>query len=90
MEVDTEIYLNVEKDAQGNSWMAFGRGKDRNSAATPYEDQFFFQPFSQFGGLVPDIHGKKLAKRTIRDNGFAVAGADEWGGANNGADEFSV
>lgn len=90
MEVDTEIYLNVEKDAQGNSWMAFGRGKDRNSAATPYEDQFFFQPFSQFGGLIPDIHGKKLAKRTIRDNGFAVAGADEWGSANNGVDEFSV
>lgn len=90
MEVDCEIYLNVEKDAQGKSWMAFGRGKDRNSANTPYDDQFFFQPFEQFGGLVPDIHGKCLGKHTIRDSGFATATANDWGGSSAADNEFAI
>lgn len=77
MEVDCEILLNVEKDAQQNSWMSVGRGKDRTSLTTPEKDKFFFLPFNQIGGLRFDIDGKDTSKRTIRDSG-AIIPDDEW------------
>nr|DAS75666.1 MAG TPA: DNA polymerase B Like Replicative Helicase [Caudoviricetes sp.] len=72
MEVDCEVVLNVEKDAQGNSWMAFGRGKDRSSPTTPEKDKFFFLPFAQYGGLIMDINGADTSKRSIRDTTIAL------------------
>lgn len=77
MEVDCEILLNVEKDAQGNSWMSIGRGKDRTSLTTPEKDKFFFLPFNQIGGLRFDLEGKDTSKRTIRDSGGIVPDS-EW------------
>lgn len=88
MEVDCEIMLNVEKDSQKNSYMAFGRGKDRNSASTPVDDQFFFIPFSRYGGLLPDINGKDSSKRSIRDTGFETTDPDDWTLQSNGDSEF--
>lgn len=78
MEVDCEVMLNVEKDSQKNSYMAFGRGKDRNSASTPVDDQFFFIPFAKYGGLLPDINGKDSSKKSIRDTGFETTDPDDW------------
>lgn len=77
MEVDMEIVLNIETDSQKNKWMAFGRGKDRSSASTPLDDQFFFLPFSKYGALVPDINGKDSSKRQIRET-VGIETATDW------------
>lgn len=77
MEVDMEVVLNIEVDSQGNAWMAFGRGKDRSSSGTPEKDKFFFIPFSQYGGLRPDIEGKDSSKKTIRETGVVMPD-NEW------------
>lgn len=87
MEVDFELLLNTEKDGSGNSWMAFGRGKDRTSLTTPEKDKFFFLPFANIGGLRPDIEGHDTSKRSIRGNDTLVL-ADDWRQEGSSGDEF--
>lgn len=82
MEVDCEIVLNIEKDDNGNAWMAFGRGKDRSSQNTPEKDKFFFLPFSQNGGLRMDLNGKDTSRKSIRGTGTMVLD-DAWVGGDN-------
>lgn len=90
MEVDMEIVLNVEKSGTGankQSYMAFGRGKDRSSLNTPEEDKFFFLPFERVGSLRPDINGKDTSKRTIKENTGIVADA-VWTGQDPNSGDF--
>lgn len=79
MEVDCEIVLNVEVDANNQAWMAFGRGKDRTSQNTPEKDKFFFLPFSPIGGLRMDLNANDTSKRNIRDNGSLSLEGSGWG-----------
>lgn len=85
-EVDCEIILNIEHDHEKRAYMAFGRGKDRSTQGTPEKDKFFFIPFSQYGGLKPDINDKDTTKYTLRE-GIQID--DDWGtGNNNESKEF--
>lgn len=80
MEVDCEVMLNVEKGSNGESYMAFGRGKDRSALTTPEKDKFFFLPFSPIGGLRWDTNGKDTSRRSIRED---LSLGNDWDNGSN-------
>lgn len=55
-EVDTEIYLHIEK-VDGKSYQTVQRGKRRGVDITPEKDKYCVLPFKEIGGLLDDING---------------------------------
>lgn len=55
-EVDTELYLHIEK-VDGKSYQTIQRGKRRGTDITPEKDKYCVLPFQPIGGLLDDING---------------------------------
>lgn len=61
--VDGEIFINIEKDARENFYLAIQRGKHRKIRQTPVEHRYIVMQFVA-GGIIPDDLNKDDTTRT--------------------------
>jgi hypothetical protein len=64
-EVDLSIFLNIEKGADGRSYLCVRRKKHRYVDNTPEEDKYFAQPFDPIYGIRDDIDKEPTFVRDI-------------------------
>lgn len=76
-EVDMEIYLD-KAEVNGETFLAFQRGKHRKVSITEARDLHFVQKFEPIGGLRDDINGKDTSRRKVGGATLAEGGADPW------------
>jgi hypothetical protein len=75
-EVDLSIYLCIEKNQAGDSYMTFKRDKHRYVDDTPEAHKFFAYKFTEFG-IVDDIYTKPTYTRDIYSDGSKVDNGNE-------------
>lgn len=76
-EVDLEIIIHIEK-VNGESYLTIQRGKHRKVKITPEKDLYCVLKFNPIGGIVDDVNGKDLSRRTVGGGAMADGGEDPW------------
>lgn len=76
-EVDMEIYQHIVK-VNDESYLAIQRGKHRKVSITNPRDLYTVYKFEKIGGIVDDLFGKDMSRKTIGGSTMADGGGDTW------------
>ena len=76
-EVDLEIIIHIEK-VNGESYLTVQRGKHRKVKLTAERDLYCVLKFHPVGGILDDVNGKDLSRRTVGGSAVADGGENPW------------
>lgn len=76
-EVDMIVYLEIEKDDAGNSWLTMNWGKHRYVDNTPEKHKFICYQFDPELGIIDDLETSFTGSRNIYSNGDKKASVDD-------------
>ena len=76
-EVDVELIHHIVKQG-GQSYFTLARGKHRGVNDTPEEDLSTVLKFEPIGGILDDINGEDLSRRSIGNRSMGEGGGVNW------------
>lgn len=80
-EVDTEIYLHIEKVKDNEFWLNLHLGKRRSFERTPDEDRCIYLPFRDVGTILEDVLlDEDTSRRKLRTSLMDMSASDLFGG----------
>lgn len=83
VEPDGEIFIH-KIEVNGKFYLTVQRGKHRRLQITDSKYLYWIYPFNPIGGIVDDIHGADMSKRSVSSRSAAEGGGDEWWSGGGG------
>jgi len=78
-EVDVEILIQVLRVGD-ESYLCIQGGKHRTISVTPQKDKFCVYKFERGIGILDDIHGQDMSRRSYKHKPMGEGGAADWNG----------